>query len=330
MERPHFVLLGAGASLAALPDGDAYGRKLPLMDDLVKTLCLDTRLKAAKIDYSTLNFEALYSRLYSDPNLKNVCRDIEETIRHYFSDIELPNHPTIYDHLVLSLRPKDFIATFNWDPLLLQAIERNYIPLKKDPPNIRFLHGCVSAGFCPTCTEPQRFGRCHRMCDCGSEFEPMPLLYPVEKKDYASDSRISSAWSDTKIALKRAYWFTVFGYGAPASDREAVALLKEGWGDVDRRELEQVEIIDIKDEETLRNNWSDFIHSHHYSTPSSYFNSFLAKFPRRSCEAFWNASMQLAPERLNPAPRGGDLAALQAWHASLFEQEREYEEQNAE
>ena len=33
--RPHAVLLGAGASRAAFPSGDAGGRQLPVMSDLV-------------------------------------------------------------------------------------------------------------------------------------------------------------------------------------------------------------------------------------------------------------------------------------------------------
>jgi hypothetical protein len=35
---PHVVLLGAGASLAAFPNGDANGNKLPLMNDLIATV----------------------------------------------------------------------------------------------------------------------------------------------------------------------------------------------------------------------------------------------------------------------------------------------------
>lgn len=31
--------------------------------------------------------------------------------------------PTIYDYLLLSLRKKDVVATINWDPLLVQALE---------------------------------------------------------------------------------------------------------------------------------------------------------------------------------------------------------------
>ena len=38
--RPHVVILGAGASLAAFRNGDRNGNTLPLMDDLIDVLDL--------------------------------------------------------------------------------------------------------------------------------------------------------------------------------------------------------------------------------------------------------------------------------------------------
>ena len=38
--RPHVVLLGAGASYAAFPNGDKNGRKLPLLKDFVQVIGL--------------------------------------------------------------------------------------------------------------------------------------------------------------------------------------------------------------------------------------------------------------------------------------------------
>ena len=32
--RPHVVILGAGASKAAMPEGDKFGKKVPLLDEL--------------------------------------------------------------------------------------------------------------------------------------------------------------------------------------------------------------------------------------------------------------------------------------------------------
>jgi len=40
VQRPHVVILGAGASLASLPNGDKNGKSLPLMNNFVETLGL--------------------------------------------------------------------------------------------------------------------------------------------------------------------------------------------------------------------------------------------------------------------------------------------------
>lgn len=58
---------------------------------------------------------------------------------------------------------------------------------------------------------------------------------------------------------------TVLGYSAPKSDAEAVAMMKKAWGSVNERNLEEIELIDIRDEETVIESWSEFIHTHHYS-----------------------------------------------------------------
>ncbi len=62
------------------------------------------------------NFEKLYSDLYrKDPRSPEIMA-IEDRVYNYFRDMQLPeNEATIYDYLILSLRPRDLIATFNWD-----------------------------------------------------------------------------------------------------------------------------------------------------------------------------------------------------------------------
>ena len=66
MGRPHVVILGAGASVAAFPDGDKNGRKLPVMNDLVEKLDLDSALEkgASNMRVEILNLStASYTRL---------------------------------------------------------------------------------------------------------------------------------------------------------------------------------------------------------------------------------------------------------------------------
>src|ERR1700720_1846617 len=118
--RPHVVILGAGASRAACPQGDRNGLRLPTMDDLVEILPLRPLIIENGIDDPHENFEAIYSKLSSDDSKMALTRKIETVVHDYFSSLELPDRPTIYDHLLLSLRKKDAVFTFNWDPFLFE------------------------------------------------------------------------------------------------------------------------------------------------------------------------------------------------------------------
>jgi hypothetical protein len=75
---------------------------------------------------------------------------------------------------------------------------------------------------------------------------------------------------------------TVFGYSAPKSDTAAVGLFLDAWGGGQKRMLEQFEIIDVRAAGELRKAWSNFICDEHYQIHSDYFDSWLAKHPRRS------------------------------------------------
>lgn len=77
---------------------------------------------------------------------------------------------------------------------------------------------------------------------------------------------------------------SLFGYSAPSSDRSAVNLLKQAWGDPQKRQLEEISVIDIIDEEEIPIKWKDFIHTHHYQYTKDFYSSYLGLFPRRSCE----------------------------------------------
>jgi NAD-dependent SIR2 family protein deacetylase len=290
MKKPHVVLLGAGASYAALPNGDKYGKKLPLLNNFVEVLELESILKTYEINKNYDDFELIYSDIVSDSNLQELKKIVEKKIYNYFSDLKLPDYPTIYDYLILSLREKDVIATFNWDPFLTQAVYRNLEFIKK-PPLILFLHGNVTYKYCESCKigyPSQSF--CQK---CGTKLKQAPLLYPIKQKNYQQNKVIMSHWKALQQALKSAYLFTIFGYSAPKSDVEAISLLKNAWGDVESRELEQIEIIDIKSEEELIKVWEPFIHTHHYDIRNNFFDSWIAQFPRRSCEAAWSQFMEV-------------------------------------
>lgn len=146
-QRPHVVILGAGASRAAFPDGDGNGRQIPVMNDLVKLIDLGELLQSTGLEWRDRNFEEVYANLRSDDTYQKVADTVEDKVRIYFAEMQLPGQACLYDHLLLSLRSKDAIATFNWDPFLMDAYRRNVHV--RELPHMLFLHGCVRAGLCP-------------------------------------------------------------------------------------------------------------------------------------------------------------------------------------
>ena len=177
------------------------------MADFTDIVALGDAFEQARVEYKGRNFEELYTELCAKPQLASVREDLESVVFAYFSSLVLPPQPTLYDHLVLALRKKDVIATFNWDPFLLQAIRRNQI-VRGDIPSVLFLHGNVSTGYCRRDEmHGVRGSRCSR---CGEPFEASRLLYPVTTKSYDDDPSIADAWRMAKAAFKAAFMVTVF------------------------------------------------------------------------------------------------------------------------
>lgn len=316
--RPHLVLLGAGASRAATPNGDAAGRRLPVMADFVEIVGLAGLLDGENIEWRSRNFEEVYSDIAGLPEQNTLRTALESAVEQYFLALSLPSSPTIYDYLVLNLRTKDVIATFNWDPFLIQAYRRS-LPVTRSLPYLVFLHGSVAHGFCvQDQISGARGSRCSR---CGKAFTPDRLLFPVSEKNYSNSPEIAFAWDAVRHALEKSLMFTIFGYGAPKSDRDAIDLMKAAWGDVEERQFEQIEIIDVRSENQLLESWSDFIHTHHYDVFNSLHDSFLAKHPRRSIEAFQNQYLDAMFIEENPAPLAQDLTSLHSWYSRLVQAE---------
>jgi hypothetical protein len=313
---PHVVILGAGASRAAFPDGDANKRRLPLMADLIDCLGLGDAIRAAGFAGET-DFEAIYDEVATTERCPSLRDEIESRVRDYFELMELSEAPTLYDYLLLSLREKDYIASFNWDPLLAKAFIRNRDAASL--PRILFLHGNVEIAICPADkTKGFKGDNCR---ECGAQLQPTKLLYPVRQKDYKSDPFIASEWGELEDALSDGYMLTIFGYGAPATDVEAVDLMVRGWGANPTFELAQVQIIDIRPKEQLEKTWERFLCRTHYSTSTDLWQTRLLKYPRRSCEALTMATLQNDPWRDNPFPKFKSLSQLHAWIAPLVVEE---------
>ncbi len=320
---PHVFIIGAGASRAAFPNGDRNGCKLPLMKDLIKVVGLGSLLKEYDCHTETTDFEAFYSMLTENDQNSELLYRLEQIVFKYFAQLELPDSPTLYDHLVLCLRKKDIIATFNWDPLLWQALCRLAKRFGEDLlPSCLYLHGNVAIGYCNE-HKPATIGHRGAHCGkCGSYLQPSRLLYPIKKKNYNDDPSIKLSWSEVQRYLKHAFMLTVFGYRAPKTDVEATNLMKQAWGDVDSRDIEQVEIIDIRKAKEMYKSWKPFICQEHYFLRRDFYNSYAALHPRRSCEDFWEAIMQNNPQEERPIPRDANWQQLEEWIAPLLEQER--------
>ncbi len=53
--RAHTVILGAGATMAAIPNGDKNGRKSSVMNGMITKLGLDDLLKGVKLETKSKN-----------------------------------------------------------------------------------------------------------------------------------------------------------------------------------------------------------------------------------------------------------------------------------
>jgi len=320
MGKPHVVILGAGASRAAFHSGDKNGVRLPLMDDFVDVLGLNDLLSQSGINLETVNFEDIYDQLHQNETHRETREKLEMEIHKYFSRLEIVDEPTIYDHLLLSLRGKDVVATFNWDPFLLQAYRRN--ATVKRLPRIAFLHGNVGVGFCE---KDKMVGLISSLClECGQRMEPSRLLYPVKHKDYNSDVFIKNEWEVLRQYLNHAYFLTIFGYSAPMTDVEARSLMLGVWKGNQTHELAQVNIVDTRPRNELEDSWSDFFVNQHYGIQDNIFNSYLMIHPRRSCEALSAATLMLNPWRDNPIPQFETIQELHEWVLPLIQEEDSY------
>lgn len=289
--RPHVVILGAGASCAAIPNGDKNGRKIPAMKGFIEAFGLEKILEKVTINTTSDNLEDIYMELERrsthEPLCAEIQRELNDAIKEGMNSYLLPDKPTIYDFLILSLRKKDLIATFNWDPFLVQAHKR-VARYTNNLPNLVFLHGNVAVGFCE---QDRILCDAGKRCRFGRELKPLQLLYPVANKDYTSDAGIVASWRELNKALKIAYMITIFGYSAPKSDVQAIETMKKAWGPVEDREYEQIEVINIGDEKEVIKSWEDFIHTHHYDYCTNFFDSSLAKYPRRTCDMLFDTTI---------------------------------------
>ena len=316
--RPHVVLLGAGASRAAFPNGDVAGRRLPVMNDLVDIVGLHPLIEKTGLGAARqTNFEVIYGQLVSDPRHAHTVKEIEQLIDNYFSGLSLPNRATVYDRLLVSLRPTDAVFTFNWDPFLFDAYQRNRVTVTL--PEIFFLHGNVRIGACPS---HDKWGPRNRRCpECSEILADVPLLYPISQKNYSTDPYIRRNWDAAKALFRDAFTLTIFGYSAPDSDKDAVDLLRLAWTAESDRTIEHIEIIDKAHQSLLDARWAPFTPTYHYCVKTTFEQSRIARWPRRSCESLLYPMTQGVPCEDFPVPSTDSITDLQAYAAHIARHE---------
>ena len=109
MGAPHVLLLGAGASKAALPNGDRNGQKVPLLREVAHELNLARFFPAELQQLARSDFESAYSRLVARRG-ENVPI-VQSEVARYFEQLQLPEEANLYDLLNLCLREKDAILS---------------------------------------------------------------------------------------------------------------------------------------------------------------------------------------------------------------------------
>lgn len=325
----HLLILGAGASIAStLKNPELSGKELPSMNNIIDIVGLNDIISNLPNSLQVLrgDFEKLYSNLFINGLYLKEKSEIEKRIYNYFKELRLPETPTIYDYMILSLRHhKDVIATFNWDPFLYQAFNRNSKFIK--PLGILHLHGNVALGFCKS---DGTIGPSGGILKTNyNYFEPTRLLYPIEEKNYNSDEFIRGQWEALQNELQKAKRVTIFGYRAPKSDIGAISIMEKAWGGADKRVMEQFELIDIREENEVKKSWNNFIHETHYDYHTNFFKSSIAQHPRRSIESYHHWSTPFTPDEMfqdgNPVPTNfKTLREMWTWYDPLINAEDKF------
>lgn len=314
---PHVVIVGAGASIAACKI-DKNGKEVPLLKNIHNILGLTLELE--KYDFSDeqmSDFEKLFSDIYGKEEYSELQEKLEYEVCDYFSKLMISDEPTLYDYLILSLTEKDAIISFNWDPFLMQAYRRNISV--GNLPELIFPHGNAGVGLCYDC-KIKGYANC--LCpNCFRDFEQMPLLYPIGKKDYNEKPIIKNEWNRAKAVLAKAAGITVYGYGAPVTDIEAVELMKSANSISQMKDIAPFTIINLAcNEVEQREKWKEFYDVKMMIYCNSFEESMLWRNPRVSLETLFDAILQQQPRSIEkPFVKFSSLGELQEFVKTITE-----------
>ena len=314
---PHVVVVGAGASIAACRY-DKYGKEVPLLRNIHYILGLTDELKRYSFSEEEMeDFELLFSNIQGKQEYRELQKKLELEVCKYFSELTIPDEPTMYDYLILSLTSKDVIISFNWDPFLLQAYRRNICV--GNLPQVIFPHGNAGVGVCYEC---KQMGYANCLCpQCLQEFKQMPLLYPVKKKDYNSKPIIHNEWSRAKKALSLASGMTVYGYGAPVTDVEAIELMKVAYSASNIKDIAPFTVINLpQNEKEQKERWANFYDAKMIRYCNTLKETMLWENPRVSLETLFDAILQQQPRTVAKSfEEFNTLEELQAFVKTITE-----------
>ena len=314
---PHVVIVGAGASIAACKI-DKNGKEVPMLRNIHNVLGLTVELEKYGFSKEQMSdFEKLYSDIYGKTEFADLQEKLEYEICDYFSKLVIPDEPTLYDYLILSLTAKDAIISFNWDPFLIQAYKRNISV--GNLPELIFPHGNSGVGLCYDC-KVKGYANC--LCPkCFKKLEQMPLLYPIGEKDYDSKPIIKNEWVVAQDFLSRAAGITVFGYGAPTTDVKAVELMKSANGISDMKDIAPFTIINLPENEAeQKEKWREFYDVKMVSYCNNFEECMLWQNPRVSLETLFDAILQQHPRSVEkPYKKFSTLIELQQFVKTITE-----------
>ncbi len=242
---------------------------------------------------------------------------LESAVMKYFQSLVLPDEPTLYDYLILSLTGKDAIISFNWDPFLIQAFRRNIDV--GNLPQLFFPHGNAGVGICYNCHK-KGYAKC--LCPkCFSPLTDMKLLYPVGKKNYWDGEIIQNEWKCAQLFLNHAAGITIFGYSAPKTDTDAFNLLKTAYIESNITRIAPFTIINLKkNEDEQKKKWADIYDGHMLQYTDSFKETILWLYPRVSLETLIDAILQQQPrDNQKPFKVFETLGELQAFAKSITE-----------
>lgn len=283
----HLVILGAGSTIATIPNGDKNGEESYTLANLLKDKTFTSFLEKVQRNFSTNDVEDLCKQLYKED--RPLYYEFESLVRKKYARLELPEEFTILDRLVLSLTSNDAIVSFNWDDLVIQAYQRmsDYVP-EEMLPILAFPHGNVQTVY------NNKHYTSKRIVTSPGWFDS-PLNMPVDEIDYKSDVFINSQWHILDFFMRNAQMITFFGYRGPDSDEQDLKHLDELFA---KNEIcDKIEIID-KDQESaveVAKRLERFKMQPNWLYPcADFWHSTIAKYPRRTLSVLdnWNYSVR--------------------------------------